>query len=98
LTPAAPGLYGGIFTPNPFNPYTVIPYYLPQATRVTITVYDVAGRHVRSIRADVFESAGWNRATWDGRDSRGQAVASGVYFYRISAGVHLKTGKLAVVR
>ena len=84
--------------PNPFNPHTVIPYYLPEATRVNIDVYDVSGRHVRSIRRDSFESAGWNRAEWDGRDSDGRAAPSGVYFYRIAAGPHIETGKLALIR
>jgi hypothetical protein len=84
--------------PNPFNPHTVIRYYLPESANVSIVVYDVTGRAVRSIRDADFEQTGWHRATWDGRDARGRDVASGLYFYRLVAGGQVETGKLTLVR
>ena len=78
-TPAAelaPTLY-----PNPFNPRTTLRFHAAQAGPVQLSVYDVAGRLVRSIdgRAD---AAGWQELTWDGRTNRGDAAPSGAYVLR----------------
>ena len=70
--------------PNPFNPSTTISFVMPVKTRAMLAVYDVAGRHVRTLVDDV-RDAGPNRAGWDGRDARGNAVGSGVYLYRLTA-------------
>jgi flagellar hook assembly protein FlgD len=71
--------------PNPFNPSTTIGYTLPaNAGRVTLRVYDVAGRVVRAL-VDAEQGSGAQSASWNGRDDRGNAVASGVYFYRLTA-------------
>lgn len=66
--------------PNPFNPSTTISYALPQRSHVTLKVYDVLGREVATLIDDDYE-AGAHEVVWD---ASGQA--SGVYFYRISAG------------
>jgi subtilisin-like proprotein convertase family protein len=71
-------------SPNPFNPVTKVVYGLPSEGRVSLKVYNVAGKLVR-VLADGFEEAGYHQAVWDGRDDRGQAVASGVYFARMEA-------------
>jgi hypothetical protein len=78
--------------PNPFNPETVIEFTLrgADASRgrvpVTLRVYDVAGRLVRTL-VDEERSAGVLHAvSWDGRDHAARRVASGVYFYRLNAG------------
>jgi hypothetical protein len=68
--------------PNPFNPSTQITYTLPQPSRVTLRVYDVAGRRVATLH-DRAQPAGTHGATWDGRDQAGQSVASGTYLYRL---------------
>jgi hypothetical protein len=70
--------------PNPFNPSTTIEYALPARGRVRLRVYDARGTIVRTL-VDGVENAGSRRATWDGRDESGAAVASGVYFCRIDA-------------
>lgn len=81
--------------PNPFNPVTRIAYSLAQPGRVTLRVFDVTGRPVRTL-VDGWMETGRYEATWDGRDSRGAEVASGVYFYQIDA-PGLVTSKKMVV-
>ncbi|MCG3121638.1 MAG: hypothetical protein ALAOOOJD_04841 [bacterium] len=70
--------------PNPFNPQTMIQYQLPEASRVTLTIYNLFGQEVRTLVAGQRE-AGYHAEIWDGRDDFGRKVASGVYFYRLSA-------------
>ena len=75
--------------PNPFNPETWIPYQLASASDVQITIYDMKGVLVRTLLLG-HQAAGYythrNRAAyWDGRNSLGERVASGVYFYRLQA-------------
>lgn len=65
-------------TPNPFNPRTVIHYEVPRAVRVSLAIYDLSGRRVRSL-VDDFVPQGQREATWDGLDEAGRAMASGVY-------------------
>ena len=69
--------------PNPFNPSTTIRYQLPAAGRVSLIIYDLTGKQVRTL-VDEASSAGYYRAVWDGRDAKGAGVATGVYFYRIT--------------
>ncbi len=84
--------------PNPFNPETWIPYQLASATDVRITIYDVRGNLIR--RLDVgHQHAGTytgrsSAAYWDGRNDRGESVASGLYFYTLSAGDFTATRKM----
>ena len=68
--------------PNPFNPYTVIPYEVPASSepqRVQLVILDVAGRVVRTL-VDEINPGGSFRAQWDGTDDRGERVSTGVYF------------------
>ncbi len=70
--------------PNPFNPETEITFGLPEPSRVTITITDILGREVlRLVHGDY--SAGYHRVRWDGTDTSGKKVGSGIYFYRITA-------------
>ena len=70
--------------PNPFNPSTTIRFALPRDTRVSLVVYDTRGRRVRTLVDDDLV-AGTHDVTWTGRDDRGAAVGSGVYFVRLDA-------------
>ncbi len=79
--------------PNPFNPTTTIPFTLPEAERVRLAVYDIKGRLIR-VLADRRFSRGGHTVRWDGRDARGNEVASGVYFYRLSAGKYRTVRKM----
>ena len=84
--------------PNPFNPITTIGYDVPAAgAQVNISVYDVAGRHVRTL-IDEHRPAGVFSVPWNGEDDRGQRVASGVYFYRMRAGDFVETKKMVLLK
>ncbi|MDR9447269.1 MAG: T9SS type A sorting domain-containing protein [Balneolaceae bacterium] len=72
--------------PNPFNPTTTIRYALPQASQVTLEVFDMVGRRVATL-AEGPQAAGYHTATFDGR-----SLASGVYIYRLRA-VNQATGQ-----
>ena len=71
-------------SPNPFNPMTRVSYASPTESRVRLAVYNVAGRHVRTL-VDGEVGPGYHVAVWDGRDDRGVEVGSGVYFCRMEA-------------
>jgi hypothetical protein len=74
----------GCAHPNPFNPATTIEYSVAAPCRVTIRVYDVAGRVVRTLVDDKV-GAGPYHAVWDGTTDAGERAASGVYFVRMVA-------------
>ena len=88
--------------PNPFNPETWIPYHLSKETEVTLTIHDVSGIAVRELSlghqpAGIYESRG-RAAYWDGRNQHGEKVASGVYFYTLTAGEFTATRKLLIAK
>ena len=88
--------------PNPFNPETWIPYNLPKDANVTISIYDTKGQLIRTItlvnqKAGVYTSKD-RAAYWDGRDSLGQKVSSGVYYYTLQAGEFRSTRKMVIVK
>lgn len=72
--------------PNPFNPTTTISYNILDAGHVTITIYDITGRMVRTLVANRYQAPGIYRVVWNGTDMSGASVASGLYLYSISAG------------
>jgi len=83
--------------PNPFNSRTVIHFDLARESQVQLNVYDVAGRLVRTL---INAKRGGQRhaVRWDGRDDRGNPVASGVYFYRLHVGDFTDAKKLVVMK
>ena len=83
--------------PNPFNPITTIAYGLPAPGHVTLRVYDVAGRRLRTL-VDGEQPAGWREAAWNGLDENGRPAASGVYLYRLSAHGSVRTMKMILLR
>ena len=83
--------------PNPFNPVTTIVYDLPSPCHVKLIVYDMLGRMVR-VLDDCRMGAGRHEAVWGGRDFRDNDVASGVYFYRITAGNAIRSGKMMLIK
>jgi hypothetical protein len=83
--------------PNPFNPLTTIRFGLKVDGNVSLRIYDATGRLIRVLidgrrKADVFVES------WDGLDGAGNAVASGVYFYRLVAGDFVQTKKMVLLR
>lgn len=88
--------------PNPFNPETWIPYHLAHDADVTLTIYSTRGAVVRRFELG-HQPAGFYttraQATyWDGRNDIGEPVASGVYFYHLSAGDYSKTRQLVILK
>ena len=86
--------------PNPFNPETWIPYHLAKPTEVTITIYAVNGQVVRALAlghqpAGIYQTRS-RAAYWDGRNAVGEPVASGVYFYTLTAGDFTATRKMLI--
>ena len=86
--------------PNPFNPETWIPYQLSEPAEVTVTIYAANGAIVRTLdlghrRAGSYESQS-RAAYWDGRNAQGEPVASGVYFYTLTAGDFKATRKMVI--
>ena len=82
--------------PNPFNPSTVIPYQLPTATQVRLDVFNVLGQHIATL-VDAERQAGSHAAQWDATDAAGQAMAAGVYFYRLTAGGGQQTQRMVLI-
>lgn len=70
--------------PNPFNSTTMIEFYLPQTGKIRLDIYDITGRKIKTL-IDNEQPAGQNMVLWDGTGSGGEAVASGLYFYRLRA-------------
>ena len=88
--------------PNPFNPETWIPYQLSEDSPVSVSIYSASGGLVRTLSLGI-QSAGFynsrgRAAHWDGRNSNGELVASGAYFYRLSTPSFSQTRKLAIVK
>jgi hypothetical protein len=83
--------------PNPFNPITRISYDLPKPSQVKLEVFNVLGQAVKTLVND-FREAGSQTVIWDGTDNSGSSVASGLYFYRISAGDYSATKKMMMLK
>ena len=83
--------------PNPFNPVTTLVYAIRHAGPVSLNVYDLRGRKVAEL-VNKYMNPGSYRVTWDGRDQTGTPVASGIYFYKISAGRFTATKKMTLIR
>ena len=86
--------------PNPFNPETWIPYHLAAPAEVTLTIYAIDGRVVRHLDLG-HQAAGYYQgksraAYWDGRNNVGERVASGIYFYTLTAGDFAATKKMLI--
>ena len=88
--------------PNPFNPETWIPYQLAESAEVTLTIYDMNGQLVQRLEvghqaAGMYQSR--SRAVyWDGRNQLGESVASGLYFYTLTAGEFTATRRMMILK
>jgi hypothetical protein len=83
--------------PNPFNPQTLIKYDLPNPGPVNITVYNILGQRVKTL-VDSHQDAGHKSVNWDGKDDKGEGVASGIYFYKIKTEGFEKTKKMILLK
>ncbi len=83
--------------PNPFNPTTTIRYHVPQSGRLSLKVFDMLGRELRTL-VDGNVEAGSYQATWDGRNEAGDDLPSGIYFYQLSSQGLQWTKKMTLVK
>ena len=88
--------------PNPFNPETWIPYQLAESAEVTLTIYDMNGQLVRRLEvghqaAGMYQSRS-RAAYWDGRNQLGESVASGLYFYTLTADEFTATRRMMILK
>ena len=83
--------------PNPFNPSTVIRFGLPIEENVTLKVYDILGREVKTLVNETLRP-GYHSVEWDGTNNYGSKVASGIYVYRIVAGKFVKSMKMMMLK
>ncbi len=83
--------------PNPAFARTLLRFELPRRAHAELAVYDVHGRHVRTLVSGTL-AAGPHQYTWDGRDGEGQAQSAGVYFYRLSTPEQTATRRLTLLR
>jgi hypothetical protein len=86
-----------VAAPNPFRTATSIRFSMPQPGVATLAIHDVTGRRVRML-LDGAVNPGDRSLEWDGRDDAGQALASGVYFYRLRTPAESRTGRVQLVK
>jgi|GEM_PF-2351596 hypothetical protein len=82
--------------PNPFNPETTIKYDIPVSGRISLTVYDILGREVKTLVNEV-QTAGKYQVTWKGDNNFGRKVASGIYLYRINFADKMQVAKKMIM-
>ncbi len=83
--------------PNPFNPTTTIKFQIPNQAFVTLKVYDLIGREVKTLVSEEM-NAGYYQTQWNATDNFGRRVSSGIYFYRLNAGQYSAVKKLLLLK
>ncbi|MCB0260113.1 MAG: T9SS type A sorting domain-containing protein, partial [Calditrichaeota bacterium] len=83
--------------PNPFNPTTTVRFALPEASNVTLKIYNILGQEVYTLARGNLE-AGFHTFQWNATDQYGSRVASGIYIYRLQAGHFVQTKKMLLVK
>ncbi|MCK4311221.1 MAG: T9SS type A sorting domain-containing protein, partial [Candidatus Cloacimonetes bacterium] len=83
--------------PNPFNPETTINYSLKENSKVSLKVYNIKGQKVKTLVHEVLP-AGEHSIVWDGSDSDGKRVVSGIYFYKLKSGDYQKINKMILIK
>ncbi|MCX6828381.1 MAG: T9SS type A sorting domain-containing protein [candidate division Zixibacteria bacterium] len=83
--------------PNPFNPSTSIRFALPKSGKVRLEVFNLLGQKVKTLIDGELE-AGYHSVLWDGNDSHGKAAATGVYFYKMTAGAFSENRKMLLLK
>ncbi|MBI4720427.1 MAG: hypothetical protein HY770_04235 [Chitinivibrionia bacterium] len=94
---APPAVRLGAASPNPFNPAATIPFSLPSEMHATLSVFNTEGKLVATLVDETLEM-GAHTAVWNGADSSGNPVASGVYYYRLRAGASVLTEKMTLLK
>jgi hypothetical protein len=84
--------------PNPFNPQTTIAFSVKERGRVRIDVFNVSGQLVKTLLDETRAAGSYTDVRWDGTDADNAAVASGVYFYRLTTGGFSQTRKMVLLK
>jgi len=83
--------------PNPFNPETTIIYFLPADGKVKLIIYNLRGEKVKELTSG-FQTRGWKKVIWDGRNSQGEKVASGIYLCRLQTEEGTETIRMVLLK
>ncbi len=83
--------------PNPFNPTTTINYGLPNTGHVSLTIFNLTGRKIRTL-VNAEQSAGYKSVIWDGKNDAGEMVSTGIYFYRMVSEEFNQTKKMVYMK
>ncbi len=84
--------------PNPFNPQTIIQFTLPNTAKISLVIFDINGRLVRTLSRGTVFDAGVHSIVWDGRNEQGNVVSSGLFFYRIENGAEQVTKQMIFLK
>ncbi len=84
--------------PNPFNPKTMLRFELPRAQTVSLRIFDITGRLVRTVIEDQHLAAGGHRYDWNGINNRNDPVGSGVYFYVLDTPIERLAGRMTLLK
>ena len=83
--------------PNPFNPETRISFKLAEKSHVSITIYDMLGRNIKTL-INQTQDAGYRSVIWDATNDYGKPVSAGIYLYQIQAGEYISTKKIVMLK
>jgi hypothetical protein len=83
--------------PNPFNPITTLRYDLPENGLVTIIIYDMLGKQVKTL-INQTQDAGSRSVFWNATNDYGKPVSAGIYLYQIQAGEYISTKKMVLLK
>ena len=83
--------------PNPFNPTTSIQYDLPEMAYVSISIYDIRGRELKTL-VNAEQVAGFKSVRWNATDNKGKPVSAGIYLYMIQTESFRQVKKMALVK
>ncbi len=97
VAPVPAAFYLAPAYPNPFNPSTTLRFDLPQASAVSLVVYDILGREVARL-VDGHREPGHHKAQWVGRDKNGRSVPSGIYIARLVTPEYSKSIKMVLLK
>lgn len=98
VEPVPTAMWLGQNHPNPFNPKTRIDFQLGVGVETDLTIFDLSGRVVRRLLESAFMGEGSHSVWWRGEDDAGNAMAAGVYFYRLKAGDFSDTCKMILLK
>ena len=83
--------------PNPFNPVTTLRYQLPEANLVSVIIYDMAGKEVKTLIHQQ-QNQGLHTFQWNGTNNLGNTVSAGIYLYQVHSGIYNQTNKMILLK